>query len=130
MGVPVAVENMSVAGCSHFVAPGDLDLQGLGLVLDAGHAALTGTLAAWIADPRATLLHVHLHDNQGVGGGDVHQALGTGVVDAAPVLAAARAAGATIVFELTCEADVISSLQHLRDRGLLPQSAPAGETVP
>ena len=121
LGLPVAVENMAESDCSHFTAPGDLDLQGLGVALDIGHAALTGTLEEWLAEPQAILLHVHLHDNQGVGGMDLHLPLGAGTVDVAPVLAAARAAGATIVFELASEADVISSLDHLRARGLLVQ---------
>ena len=119
LGLPVAVENMAESDSSHFSAPGDLDLQGLGVALDAGHAALTGTLGEWLADPRATLLHVHLHDNQGAGGVDLHLPLGGGTIDFAPVLEVARAAGVTMVFELTCEADVISSLEYLRARGLL-----------
>ncbi len=122
LGVPVAVENMPEPEYSHFTAPGDLDLQGLGLALDAGHAALTGTLEEWLVRPGARLLHVHLHDNQGVGGDDRHQPLGTGTMDVAPVLEAARAAGATMVLELTCEEDVLSSLGYLRARGLLPRT--------
>ena len=127
LGLPVAVENMAESDCSHFSAPGDLDLQGLGVALDAGHAALTGTLDEWLADPMATLLHVHLHDNQGVGGVDLHLPLGSGTIDFAPVLEVARAAGATMVFELTCEADVISSLEHLRVRGLLKEDEAGAE---
>ena len=122
LGVPVAIENMPEPEYSHFTAPGDLDLQGLGLALDAGHAALTGTLEEWLVRPGAKLLHVHLHDNQGVGGDDRHQPLGTGTIDFAPVLEAARGARATIVLELTCEEDVLSSLGYLRARGLLPRS--------
>lgn len=120
LGLDVAVENMPVSGQSHFAAPGDLDLQGLGLVLDAGHAALTDTLAEWLANPQAKLRHVHLHDNGGRGDDDRHQPLGTGVVDVAPVLAAARAAGASMALELTNEADVLASLAYLRARHLLP----------
>lgn len=119
IGLEVAVENMPIASHSHFTAPGDLDLQGLGLALDVGHAALTGTLADWLAHSHALLRHVHLHDNQGDRTGDQHQPLGTGVIDAAPVLEVARAAGATIVLEHAREADVLSSLEHLRERGLL-----------
>jgi len=123
LGLPVGVENMAEPDCSHFCAPGDLDLQGLGVVLDAGHAAVAGTLGEWLTDPQAPLLHVHLHDNQGVGGPDLHLPLGGGTIDVAPVLAVARAAGATMVFELTSEADVASSLDHLRARGLLRGSS-------
>ena len=118
LGLPVAVENMAESDCSHFCAPGELDLRGLGVALDAGHAALTGTLGDWLADPRATLLHVHLHDNEGAGGMDLHLPLGSGTIDFAPVLEVARAAGATMVFELNSAAAVISSLDHLRARGL------------
>jgi sugar phosphate isomerase/epimerase len=113
-GLEVAVENMPIAHQSHFTRPGDLDLRGLGLVLDTGHAALTGTLAEWLSEPQASLRHVHLHDNGGRGHGDHHQPVGSGVVDVGPVLAAARAAGATIALELTNEADVVASLAYLR----------------
>ena len=104
---------------SHFTAPGDLDLKGLGLAFDAGHAALTGTLSAWLADPQANLRHVHLHDNLGRQDGDRHRPLGTGVVDVAAVLRMARARGATIALELTNEADVLASLEYLRAHDLL-----------
>lgn len=113
-GLEVAVENMPIAHQSHFTRPGDLDLRGLGLVLDTGHAALTGTLAEWLSEPQASLRHVHLHDNGGRGHGDHHQPVGSGVVDVGPVLAAARAAGETIALELTNEADVVASLAYLR----------------
>lgn len=119
IGLPIAVENMPFPKHSHFIAPGDLDLKGLGLVLDTGHAAMTGTLSDWLNDPLVDLRHVHLHDNQGPLGGDHHDALGTGVVDIEPILDAARAAGASIVLEHKDEASVIASLDHLRTRGLL-----------
>lgn len=119
MKLEVAIENMPFNGRSHYTAPGDLDLQGLSLALDVGHAMITGTLAKWLADPAARMRHVHLHSNLGHAGGDLHLPLGTGVVDAGPAVAAARAAGATIVIEHTCEADVLASIEHLRTRGLL-----------
>jgi sugar phosphate isomerase/epimerase len=119
IGLPIAVENMPSHKHSHFIAPGDLDLKGLGLVLDTGHAAMTGTLSDWLTTSLADLRHVHLHDNQGHLGGDHHGALGTGVVDIEPVLHAARAAGASIVLEHKDEASVLASLEHLRTRGLL-----------
>ncbi len=117
-GVPVVVENMPVAGFSHFVSPGDIDLCGLGVALDAGHAAASRTLSAWLADPRAPLRLVHLHDNHGPAGGDEHLPLGTGVVDAAAVLVVARAAGATVVIEHKHPDDVLASLAYLRAQGL------------
>jgi len=119
-GVPIVIENMPGSGHSHFTAPGDLDLHGLGLLLDVGHAAISGTLGAWLADPRAPLRHLHLHDNHGLGDSDdPHLPLGAGVVDAAAALAAARAAGASVVLEHNREDDVVASLEHLRSRGLI-----------
>lgn len=122
-GVPVLVENMPGRGLSHFTHPGDLDLQGLGLILDVGHASISGCLDDWLARPMAPLRHVHLHDNRGAGDvADPHLALGAGVIDAAAVLAAARAAGASMVLEHDNEADVLASLAHLRRLGLLTPS--------
>jgi len=119
-GVPIVVENMPGAGCSHLTAPGDLDLRGLGFALDVGHAAISGTLDAFLAAPLPELRHVHLHSNAGFGDlGDPHLPLGAGVVDAAAVLAAARAAGASIVLELDDADDVAASLTYLRGRGLI-----------
>lgn len=121
-GLTIAVENLPFIRHTHFNAPGDLDLKGLALALDVGHAAATGTLSRWLADETHDLRHVHLHDNEGFVGGDQHLPLGRGVIDAAPVMAAARAAGATIVLEHKNEADVIESLTHLYDRGLLERA--------
>ncbi len=118
-GTPVVVENMPFPGYSHFTAPGDLDLCGLGLALDVGHAAVAGTLAAWLADPHATLRHVHLHDNQGPVFGDQHHPLGTGIVDAKAVILKARAVGASMVIEHKNGDDVLQSLLYLRAAGLI-----------
>lgn len=118
-GVTIAVENLPFVRHTHFRAPGDLDLKGLGLSLDVGHAAVTGTLEQWLSDGSYPIKHVHLHDNEGHVGGDQHLPLGRGVVDAAPVLELARARGATVVLEHKNEADVIESLRHLEERGLV-----------
>jgi sugar phosphate isomerase/epimerase len=119
LGVPIAIENL-LARHSVFAAPGELDLGELGFVLDAGHAAISGTLGAFLAAPRARLAHVHLHDNRGpVDDDDPHRALGTGVVDAAAVLSAARAAGATVILELLNEADLLASIDWLGEQELL-----------
>jgi sugar phosphate isomerase/epimerase len=119
LGLVVVVENMPFVGRSNFTAPGDLDLQGLDLALDVGHATIAGTLDVWLRRPRAPLRHLHLHDNLGFESHDSHQPLGTGVVDVAPAILAARAAGAKIVLEQTSEDDVISSLESLRANGFL-----------
>jgi sugar phosphate isomerase/epimerase len=118
-GVTIAVENLPFVRHTHFQAPGDLDLKGLGLTLDVGHAAVTGTLEAWLEDASHELKHVHLHDNEGHVGGDQHMPLGRGVVDAAPVLELARIHGATVVLEHKNEGDVMESLRHLDERGLV-----------
>jgi sugar phosphate isomerase/epimerase len=117
--VPVVVENMPILGLSHFTAPGDLDLCGLGLALDVGHAAVSDTLTAWLKDSRDVLRHVHLHDNGGPSDGDQHRPLGTGVVDAAAVITKARDAGASMVIEHKTGDDVLASLYYLRTHGLI-----------
>ena len=119
-GVEIVVENMPGAGQSHFTHPGDLDLGGLGLILDVGHASISGCLDEWLADPQAPLRHLHVHDNHGVGDADdPHLGLGAGVVDAAAVMAAARAAGASVVLEHDSADAVSVSLARLRALGLL-----------
>ena len=121
-GVRIAVENMPGRGVSHLTGPGDISLGELGLALDCGHAAISGTLQAFLADPGAELVHVHLHSNAGAcQPDDPHRPLGEGIVDAAPVLELARAAGATVVLEHDNEAAVAASIAHLESRGLLPQ---------
>ena len=52
-GMVIAVENLPFVRHTHFRAPGDLELRGLGLALDVGHAAVTGTLSAWLSDGRS-----------------------------------------------------------------------------
>jgi sugar phosphate isomerase/epimerase len=120
LGVEVVVENMPGAGMSHFTHPGDLDLHGLGLILDVGHASISGCLDDWLDDPRAPLRHLHVHDNHGEGDADdPHLGLGAGVIDAAAVMDAARAAGASVVLEHDSADAVQTSLARLRELGLL-----------
>jgi sugar phosphate isomerase/epimerase len=119
-GIEILVENMPGAGMSHFTHPGDLDLRGLGLVLDVGHASISGCLADWLDDPRARLRHLHLHDNHGEHDhDDPHLGLGEGVVDVVAVMTAARESGATVMLEHADEGAVRTSLARLRALGLL-----------
>jgi sugar phosphate isomerase/epimerase len=117
--VPVVVENMPYPGRSHFTGPGDLDLCGLGLGLDVGHAAVAATLPAWLEDSQGALRHMHLHDNQGPCCGDQHGPLGTGIVDAAAVITKARKSGASMVIEHKSGEEVLASLYYLRAHGLI-----------
>ena len=120
LGVEIVVENMPGAGMSYFTHPGDLDLHGLGLVLDVGHASISGCLDEWLDDPRAPLRHLHVHDNHGEGDDDdPHLGLGEGVVDVPAVMDAARAAGASVMLEHADAAAVQTSLAYLRTLGLL-----------
>ncbi|HQJ26270.1 MAG TPA: TIM barrel protein [Thermoleophilia bacterium] len=119
VGVGVVVENMPGVGMSHFTHPGDLDLRGLGLLLDVGHASISGCLDEWLTDPRAPLRHVHLHDNHGASDpDDPHLTVGDGVVDAAAVIRAAARSGASVVLEHYAPDAVEASLVHLRSLGL------------
>ena len=70
---------LSTTSClSHFTHPGDLDLHGLGLILDVGHASISGCFDEWLDDPRAPLRHLHVHDNHGEGDDGHQSAPGTG----------------------------------------------------
>jgi sugar phosphate isomerase/epimerase len=120
-GMPIAIENLPFARHSHFIAPDDLDIAGMYIALDAGHAAITGTLEAWLARRDLPVRHVHLHDNKGMHGGDLHDPCGTGVVDASEVIAVAREMGATIILEHKTEEEVQQSFDYLNARGLLTQ---------
>lgn len=133
-GVPVAVENMPTTDPTRFGGAG-FDLAGLGFALDAGHAAVAGTLDELLEQTAAPLLHVHLHDNLGpgpLGSGerpgperDMHLPLGRGQVDPEPVLRAAARACAGVILELGDEDAVLESLAYLRARGLIDWSRPA-----
>ncbi len=119
LGMRIAIENLPGVGASHFTAPGDLDLGELGFALDTGHAAISGTLDAFLADPQARLIHVHLHSNFGpADADDPHRPLGEGVVDGAAVLAVAREAGATVILEHLDEPSALASIAWLEARGL------------
>jgi len=119
-GVRIAIENMAGGGASRFSGPGDVELGELGLALDCGHAAISGTLDAFLEDPQAELVHVHLHSNAGpCEPNDPHRPLGEGIVNAATVLALARTAGATVILEHGEVDTVLASVAHLEARGLL-----------
>ncbi len=119
LGLRIAMENMPGVGASHFTAPGDLRLGELGFVLDCGHAAISGTLDAFLGDPDTRLAHVHLHSNFGpTDADDPHRPLGEGVVDAAAVLSVARAAGATVILEHLDEPSALASIAYLEAHGL------------
>ena len=120
LGVRIVIENMPGVGYSHFGAPGDLDLGTLGLILDTGHAAICGTLDAFLSTPHHELAHVHLHDNRGpADAGDPHLPLGRGIVDCGAVLRAARASEATVILELLDESSIVESIAYLERRGLI-----------
>jgi sugar phosphate isomerase/epimerase len=132
-GVRVVIENMPAPGHSHLHGREDLtcgrpghlddpalDLGQLGFVLDAGHAAICGTLPGFLADPPPGFAHVHLHDNKGSEeSGDPHLALGQGVVDVRAVLDAARHARATVILELGDETRLRQSIAYLELEGML-----------
>ena len=118
LGMRIALENNEPF--SHFTSPGDLELGGIGLVLDAGHALICGNLDAWLAQTGSTLAHVHLQDNHGPEDtDDPHLALGRGIVDAVAVFGAARASGALIILELLNEVAICESIKHVRRLGLV-----------
>ena len=108
--VRIAVENMPGLQHSHFAAS-DLDLGGLGLALDAGHAQISGTLEAFLLT--AEIAHLHLHDNLGLGGSDLHLPLGRGRLSADLVQRLLESCDGLCVLEHASEAQVLESLGYL-----------------
>lgn len=109
LGIPLGVENMPKSDWLFFHEPG-LDLRGMGLVLDVGHAQTCGNLAEFLRLPE--LAHVHLHDNSGEN--DEHLPLGKGCIDFRPVLETIQKRGITAVLENKSEKGVWESLERLR----------------
>ncbi len=114
LGIRLAVENMPRSDWLFFNKP-DLDLHGLGLVLDVGHAHTCGTIQEFLNHPALT--HVHLHDNSGEG--DEHLALGQGRIDLLPVLKMIDERNLTAALEQKTETAVIESLNALERMTLL-----------
>lgn len=108
--VRIVVENMPGSENSSFVAP-DIDLGGLGLALDVGHAQISGTLEAFLETSEIT--HVHLHDNLGFGGPDLHLPLGRGCLPRHRLQQVLERCDGLAVLEHANEADVKVSLGYL-----------------
>jgi sugar phosphate isomerase/epimerase len=108
--VRIVVENMPGAENSSFVAP-DMDLRCLGLALDAGHAQISGTLEAFLET--GEIAHVHLHDNLGFGGPDLHLPLGRGCLPRHRLRQVLQRCDGLVVLEHADEADVKVSLGYL-----------------
>jgi sugar phosphate isomerase/epimerase len=108
-GIRVALENLPKCPWPFFSSPG-LDLKGLGIALDVGHANTCGLLNAFLTRPE--VVHVHLHDNKGRR--DDHLAIGQGNVDFGPVLEMISARKITAVLEHNSEMAVMESIKALR----------------
>lgn len=109
LGIRLAVENMPKSDWLFFHKP-DLDLHGMGLVLDVGHAKTCGTLNEFLE--HSELAHVHLHDNSGQN--DEHLPLGKGCIDFRPVLKVIEEKGVTAALEQKTEEGVLESLKALK----------------
>lgn len=109
LGICLAVENMPRSDWLFFNEP-DLDLHGLGLALDVGHAHTCDRLSDFLEHP--ALVHVHLHDNSG--NEDEHLALGKGSINLEPVLRVIEKRDISAVLEQKTEKEVIESLRVLK----------------
>lgn len=127
--VRISVENMPGLSRSHFAAP-DCDLSGLGLALDVGHAQISGTLETFLQS--AEIAHMHLHDNLGPGGSDLHLPLGRGCLAPRLLQSLLERFDGLCVLEHESEADVCVSLRHLGRVGgaeTVPVAAPSGRVA-
>lgn len=84
LGVRVAIENMPgntpclLKNASEFQSLIDEGLP-LHMTLDVGHANTTSQLKPFLGNMSARIIHVHLHDNNGLN--DDHMVVGKGTVD-------------------------------------------------
>lgn len=109
LGMPLGIENMPKSDWLFFHKPG-LDLRGMRLVLDVGHAQTCGMLGEFLSCQE--LAHVHLHDNSGEN--DEHLPLGKGCIDFRPILEMIQKRGITAVLENKSEKGVWESLERLK----------------
>ncbi len=109
-GILICVENMPKSDWLLYPYP-SLDLKGLSVALDVGHANTCGSLDSFLAE--TDILHVHLHDNAGIS--DDHLLLGRGSIMFGPILEMIRTKGVSAVIENKTEADVLESLEALQN---------------
>ena len=79
-GVRICIENMGGWECCHFRSPDlvpELVSRDLGFAFDCGHAQLNNNLDTFLS--QKNLVHVHLHDNNGLN--DEHSACGDGTIN-------------------------------------------------
>ena len=74
-GIRLCIENMPKVDFLLFQKPDEIDLTGLELILDIGHAQTTSNLGEFLKMPVA---HYHIHDNDGFT--DTHLGFGDGVI--------------------------------------------------
>lgn len=110
LGIRLAVENMPKSDWLFFKKP-DLELHGMGLVLDVGHAQTCGTLSDFLSHP--ALAHVHLHDNSG--NSDDHLPLGRGCIDLKSVFKVIEEQKISAALEQKTEEGVLESLENLKN---------------
>jgi sugar phosphate isomerase/epimerase len=108
LDIRLAVENMPKSDWLFFNRPG-LNLKGMGLVLDVGHAHTCDTLAEFIEC--SDVAHVHLHDNAGEK--DEHLPLGQGGINFSPVLKMVEEKGIAAVLEHKNEHALFESLKAI-----------------
>ncbi|NLB00676.1 MAG: sugar phosphate isomerase/epimerase [Methanomicrobiales archaeon] len=109
LSVTFFVENMGNWEYFFLRTCDDLPLiDGIGFVLDVGHANLNGCLDCFLAHPAA---HFHLHDNDGTD--DTHSPVGTGTIDFSAVMKAVRQSGVTPIVEVETFDGVVASISAL-----------------
>jgi sugar phosphate isomerase/epimerase len=102
-------ENMGDMNYFHLRTPEDIRLiEDIGFTLDIGHANLNHCLPEFL---ETSFSHMHVHDNDGRK--DTHSAVGEGIIDFCPVMAALRKTEATAVIEVKDFDGVIRSMKAL-----------------
>lgn len=104
------IENMGNWDYFFLRTPDELSLLGdAGFALDVGHANLNHCLPGFL---KATIDHVHLHDNNG--DKDTHSPVGDGEIDFSAVMSSVRRDGATAIIEVETFDGVVTSMEKLK----------------
>lgn len=109
-GIEIGLENLSEPAAD--LKPLVLEIPGLGITLDVGHAQLItqeNRSFEIIEQLGHFIRHVHLHDNRGGSGpkDDLHLPIGQGIIDFAAILAALIKSGYSRTVTLELEHEVL-----------------------
>lgn len=115
-GIGIALENDLDAEADTLVRIADaIDSPWLGLCLDIGHHHIFGKtdISSWVSQMRHRLVHIHLHNNDGIH--DRHWPMGRGTIDFAPFFEAIKTHAPKVTLSIEVEDTIETKLGELRN---------------